>query len=68
MIKNLDESGNDISRFKQEEIHPHFHAAAESARPLKQWAQGLKQECASHLESARTLNAGAHPAHRAGGG
>jgi CheY-like chemotaxis protein len=55
-LKNPDKLKNEISRFKREEIHQHFHAAAESAKPLKQWAQGIKQECAPQMESARALN------------
>ena len=46
---------NEISRFKQEEIHQHFNAAADTAQPLKQWAQGIKQECAPQMESVRAL-------------
>jgi CheY-like chemotaxis protein len=57
VLKNPDGLKNEFNRFKREEIHPHFQAAAESARPLKQWAQGLKRKCAPHLESARVLNA-----------
>ncbi len=48
---------NEISRFKQEEIHQHFQAAADSAQPLKQWAEGLKQEYAPQMESVRALSA-----------
>jgi PleD family two-component response regulator len=54
-IKNPDAVKNEISRFKQQEVHQHFHAAAESAKPLKEWAQGLKQECEPQMESARVL-------------
>jgi CheY-like chemotaxis protein len=54
---NADDLENEISRFKREEIQPHFRAAAESAQPMKQWAQELKQECEPLLESARALNA-----------
>jgi PleD family two-component response regulator len=56
-IKNLDALKNEIKRFKQEEVHQHFHAAAESAKPVKQWAQEIKQECGPYLESARVLKA-----------
>lgn len=55
-IKNPDALKNEISRFKQEQIHQHFNAAADSTRPLKQWAQGLKQEYAPQMESVRALN------------
>jgi len=48
---------NEINRFKQEEVHQHFNAAASSAQPLQQWAQGLKQECEPQLESVRALSA-----------
>ena len=56
-VKNADALKNEISRFKQEEIHQHFQAAADSAQPLKQWADGLKQEYAPQMESVRALNA-----------
>jgi PleD family two-component response regulator len=56
-VNNTDALKNEISRFKQEEVHQHFHAAADSAQPLKQWAQGLKQEYAPHMDSVRALNA-----------
>jgi len=55
-IKNADGLKKEISHLKQDEIQ-HFRAAAESAQPLKQWAQELKQECAPLMESARALNA-----------
>jgi len=55
--KNADDLKNEISRFKREEVQQNFRAAAESAQPLKQWAQELKQECAPLMESARALNA-----------
>ena len=50
-----DDLKNEIGRIQREEIQPHFRAAAESVKPLKQWAHDLKQECAPHLESARAL-------------
>lgn len=54
--RNADDLEREISRIKRDEIPQHFHAAAESARPLKQWAQEFGQECEPLLESARTLN------------
>ncbi|MBI3902621.1 MAG: response regulator [Nitrosomonadales bacterium] len=48
---------DEISRFKHEEVHQHFMAAAKSAEPLKQWAQDVSQESASRMESAHTLSA-----------
>ena len=56
-IKNPDALKSEINRFKQEQIHQHFSAAENSARPLKQWAQDMKQEYAPQMESVRTLNA-----------
>ena len=55
-VKNTDSLKKEISHLKQDDIQ-HFRAAAESAQPLKQWAQELKQECAPLLESARALSA-----------
>ena len=54
---NPDALKNEISRFKQEEIHQHFHAAADSNQSLMQWAKKLEQECEPQMESARALNA-----------
>lgn len=56
-VKNADDLRKEISRFKREEVQQHFRTAAESTQPLKQWAQGFKQECAPLMESARALNA-----------
>lgn len=47
----------EIGRIKREEVPQHFRAAAESVKPLKQWAQDFRRECAPHLESARALGA-----------
>jgi len=47
----------EISHFKRKEVQPHFTVAIESTRPLKQWAQKLREECEPFLESARVLNA-----------
>jgi CheY-like chemotaxis protein len=55
-IKKGDELEKEISHFKREEVQPHFNVAIESTRPLKQWAQKLRQECEPFLESARVLN------------
>lgn len=55
--KNADGLEKEISRFKREEVQQHFRSAAESAQPIKQWAQEFRQECEPLLESARTLNA-----------
>ncbi|MDD2915119.1 MAG: response regulator [Gallionella sp.] len=56
-IKNADNLKKEISHLKQDEIQQHFHTAAESSQPLKQWAHQLKQECEPLLKSARTMNA-----------
>ena len=56
-IQNTDGLENEISQFKREEVQPNFSDAGESTRPLKQWAQNLRQECEPFLESARVLNA-----------
>jgi len=56
-IKNADNLKKEISHLKQNEIQQHFHTAAQSAQPLKQWANELKQECEPLLKSARTMNA-----------
>lgn len=56
-VKNADGLKKEISHIKQEEIQRHFHTAAESAQPLKQWAQELRKECEPLLKSARTMNA-----------
>jgi CheY-like chemotaxis protein len=42
---------------QQAEIQQHLSVASEAAKPLKQWANDLQQECAPHLESARALGA-----------
>ena len=55
-IKNADSLKKEISHLKQGEIKQHFHTAAESTQPLKQWANELKQECEPLLKSARTMN------------
>lgn len=47
----------EIGRLKREEVSEGFRAAAESAAPLRQWADGLRQELAPQVESARALNA-----------
>lgn len=56
-IKEGGDLKSEISRLKSEEVQQQFRAAAESVKPLKQWAQDFKQECAPQLESARVLNA-----------
>ncbi|MFZ2300524.1 MAG: response regulator [Gallionella sp.] len=56
-IKNVDSLKKEISHLKQDEIQQHFHTAAQSAQPLKRWANELKQECEPLLKSARTMNA-----------
>jgi CheY-like chemotaxis protein len=56
-VKKGGDLENEIRRLKSEEVQQHFRVAAESVKPLKQWAQDFKQECAPHLESARALNA-----------
>lgn len=56
-VYNVNEIQNEVDRFKREEIHQHFHAAAESAQPLQQWAHEFKQECAPLMESVRVMNA-----------
>lgn len=52
-----DDLKHEIGRIKREEVPQHFRAAAESVKPLKQWAQDFRRECAPHLESARALGA-----------
>lgn len=47
----------EISRLTHEEVGAGFRKAAESAAPLKQWADKLSQECAPILDSVRALNA-----------
>ena len=54
---NINEIKNEIDRLKREEIQQYFRAAADSAKPLKQWAHELRRECEPHLKSARALNA-----------
>ncbi|TBR17401.1 MAG: response regulator, partial [Chitinophagaceae bacterium] len=56
-VKNADGLEKEIGRFKREEVGAHFHAAAASAQPLKQWAQEIGLESGLLLESARSLNA-----------
>ncbi len=56
-VKNADGLEKEIGRFKRDEVGEHFHAAAASAQPLKQWAQKIRLECEPLLESARSLNA-----------
>ena len=56
-IKNADSLKKEINHLKQNEIQQHFHTAAQSAQPLKQWAHELKQECEPLMKSARTMNA-----------
>ena len=48
---------NEINRIKSEEVQQYFRVATDSIKPLKQWANDLKQECAPHLVAVRTLNA-----------
>jgi len=55
-IKDADGLEQEISRIKLDEIQHHFSNAAESTRPLKQWAQEFRQECEPLLESVRVLN------------
>lgn len=50
-----DDLKNEINRLKNEEMQQQFSIAAESVKPLKQWAQDFRRECAPHLESARAL-------------
>ena len=56
-VKNAEGLKNEISRFKREEVQPHFKSAIEITQPLKQWAEKFKQECEPFLQSARALNA-----------
>jgi CheY-like chemotaxis protein len=56
-VNNANEIKIEVDRFKREEIQQHFRTAAESARPLKQWAHEFRQECEPLLKSARDLNA-----------
>lgn len=51
-----DDLKHEIGRIKREEVPQHFRTAAESVKPLKQWAQDLRRECAPQLASARALN------------
>ena len=52
-----DDLRTEINRIKRDEVQRQFHAASESVKPLKQWAQELRRECTPHLESARALGA-----------
>ncbi|MDO8464919.1 MAG: response regulator [Gallionella sp.] len=56
-VKNADGLGQEISRFKREEIQQNLSAAAESTQPMEQWAQEFRLECEPLLESVRALNA-----------
>ncbi len=56
-LKDFKTLNNEIVRFKNEDVHQHFQAAAESAQPLKEWAQGLKKEYEPQMESVRALSA-----------
>lgn len=56
-VKKGDDLKDEISRLRREGVQQHFRVAAESVKPLKQWAHNFKQECAPHLESARALSA-----------
>lgn len=56
-IKEGEYLASEIERLKREEVQQHFRTATESVKPLKQWAQDFKKECAPQLESARALNA-----------
>jgi len=56
-VKNSDGLKKEINRLKHVEIQQHFHTAAESTQPLKQWAQELRKECEPLLKSARAMNA-----------
>jgi CheY-like chemotaxis protein len=47
------ESG--ISRFRQDEVQPHFTAARLAVEPMKQWASEFKRECEPFLQSAREM-------------
>jgi len=52
-----DDLRTEINRIKRDEVQRQFHAASESVKPLKQWAQELRRECTPHLKSARALGA-----------
>jgi len=55
-VKKGEDLKSEISRLKRDEVQQYFRAAAESVKPLKQWAHDLKQEYAPQLESVRALN------------
>lgn len=55
-VKKGKELKDEISRLKREEVPQYFRAAAESVKPLKQWAQDFKKEYAPQLELVRALS------------
>ncbi|HEU0234332.1 MAG TPA: response regulator [Gallionella sp.] len=56
-VKKGEDLKSEINRLKHDEVQQYFRAAAESVKPLKQWAHDFKQEYAPQLESVRALNA-----------
>jgi CheY-like chemotaxis protein len=56
-INVVGEWEQEIKRLKREVIGARFRTAAESVRPIKQWADDFRKECEPHIESARALNA-----------
>jgi CheY-like chemotaxis protein len=55
-VNNADALNQEVSRLKREEVSERFRSAAESARPLTQWADEFKQEFSAHTASVRELN------------
>ena len=51
-----DDLKDEISRLKRDDVRQQFSIAAESVKPLKQWTQDFRLECAPQVASARALN------------
>ncbi len=56
-IKNAERLGHEIARLKHDDIDQHLRAAAAAMQPIKTWAEDFRDDCAPHLEAARSLNA-----------
>lgn len=56
-VKNADALRLEVDRLKREDVGPGLRMAAQSTAPLQAWADGLRHDCAPHLETARALNA-----------
>ncbi|MDP2759991.1 MAG: response regulator [Sideroxyarcus sp.] len=51
-----DDLKDEISRLKRDDVRQQFSIAVESVKPLKQWTQDFRLECAPQLTSVRALN------------